>query len=338
MLKLRASVGNPGNQNFSSSATLTTFRYNFNMFNYFGMTTSLAQLGNPDLEWQTTVDRNIGFDITLLNNRLTLTGDYYYKTTDPLLIAIDMPASSGATGNVLYKNFGKQTSQGFTMQATYYLIRRMADRFWWSVRGTLRTGKSELSGIGNRLDSFNESEREGDDDGKNRSTKRFYDGADPDDIWAVRSAGIDPATGRELFIKKDGSLTYDFSYDDEVIIAKSRPKAEGTIGSNFSWKGFSVNFDFRYRIGGHAFNNVLFYKVENIGIKSLDYNQDKRALYDRWQKPGDHAQFKNIANSTNSPMSSRFVQKDNSFSLESLRVGYEFPNELVHKWGLAPFA
>ena len=50
MLKLRASIGNPGNQNFSSSATITTFRYNFNSFNYFGMTTSLAQLGNPDLE------------------------------------------------------------------------------------------------------------------------------------------------------------------------------------------------------------------------------------------------------------------------------------------------
>lgn len=83
MLKLRASIGNPGNQNFSSSATITTFRYNFNSFNYFGMTTSLAQLGNPDLEWQTTLDKNIGFDITILNNRLTLTGDYYYKTTDP---------------------------------------------------------------------------------------------------------------------------------------------------------------------------------------------------------------------------------------------------------------
>ena len=330
MLKLRASIGNPGNQNFSSSATITTFRYNFNSFNYFGMTTSLAQLGNPDLEWQTTLDKNIGFDITILNNRLTLTGDYYYKTTDPLLIAISMPPSSGATDNMTYKNFGKQTSKGFTASATYYIIRRMSERIWWSVRGNLRHGSNELSGIGNRLEMYNSQEREGD----NRSTKRYYDGADPDDIWAVRSAGIDPSTGRELFIKKNGELTYDFSYDDEVVVANSRPKVEGVLGTNFSWKGFSCNLDFRYRVGGHSFNSVLFNKVENISTNSLIYNQDKRALYDRWQKPGDKAQFKNIANSTSTPMSSRFVQKDNSLSLEALRIGYEFSPELVHKWGL----
>ena len=330
MLKLRASIGNPGNQNFSSSATITTFRYNFNSFNYFGMTTSLAQLGNPNLEWQTTLDKNIGFDITILNNRLTLTGDYYYKTTDPLLIAISMPPSSGATDNIIYKNFGKQTSQGFTASATYYIIRKMGERFWWSVRGNLRHGTNELSGIGNRLEMYNSQEREG----ENKSTKRYYDGADPDDIWAVRSAGIDPATGRELFIKKNGELTYDFSYDDEVVVANSRPKIEGVLGTNFSWKGFSCNLDFRYRVGGHSFNSVLFNKVENISNDQLIYNQDKRALYNRWQKPGDKAQFKNIANSTSTPMSSRFVQKDNSLSLESLRVGYEFDSELVRKWGL----
>ena len=50
--------------------------------------------------------------------------------------------------------------------------------------------------------------------------------------------------------------------------------------------------DFRYRLGGHTFNSVLFDKVENIGTSELIYNQDKRALYDRWQKPGDKAQFK----------------------------------------------
>ena len=328
MLKLRGSIGNPGNQNFSSSATITTFRYNFNMYNYFGMASSLDQLGNPDLEWQTTLDRNIGFDITLLDDRLTLVGDYYYKTTDPLLIGISMPASSGATNNLMYENFGRQISKGFTAYATYYLIRRMSNRFWWSVRGSLRTGKNELQDIGNRLDVFNTEGRE------NRSTKRYYDGADPDDIWAVRSAGIDPATGREIFIKKDGSLTYDYSFDDEVIIANSRPKAEGIVGTSFSWKGFSINADFRYRIGGHSFNSVLFNKVENITSASIANNQDQRALYNRWQKPGDKAEFKDIANSVSTPMSSRFVQKENTLSLESLRIGYEFLPEVANRLGV----
>ena len=177
------------------------------------------------------------------------------------------------------------------------------------------------------MDIFNAEGRE------NNSTERYFDGADPDDIWAVRSAGIDPATGKEIFYKKDGTLTYDFSYDDEVIIGSGRPKLEGILGTNLSWKGFSVNFDFRYRVGGYAFNSVLFNKVENISESQLRFNQDKRALYDRWQKPGDVAQFKNIASSISTPMSSRFIQKDNTLSLESFRVGYEFDTDVARKIG-----
>jgi hypothetical protein len=206
----------------------------------------------------------------------------------------------------------------------------MSERTWWSVRGTLRHGTSKLSGIGNALEAYNTQEREG----SNRSTKRYYDGADPDDIWAVRSAGIDPATGRELFIKKDGTLTYDFSYDDEVIVGNSRAKVEGVLGSSFAWKGFSMNFDFRYQVGAKSFNSVLYNKVENISSSSLVYNLDRRALYDRWQKAGDVAQFKNISDATSTPMSSRFVQRDNSLSLESVRVGYEFKPELVSHLGI----
>ena len=74
--------------------------------------------------------------------------------------------------------------------------------------------------------------------------------------------------------------------------------------------------------------------MENISASSLSNNQDRRALYDRWQKPGDVAQFKNIANSQYTPMSSRFVQTDNSLSLESLRIGYEFSPEVAKKMGL----
>ncbi len=78
---------------------------------------------------------------------------------------------------------------------------------------------------------------------------------------------------------------------------------------------------------------VPFNKVENISESQLKYNQDKRALYDRWQKPGDVAQFKNIGSSLSTPMSSRFVQKDNTLSLESFRVGYEFNPDVAKKVG-----
>lgn len=326
MMKLRASAGNPGNQNFVSSMNLTTFNYNYSAFNYFGLSTVLQILGNPDLKWQTTLDKNIGIDLTVMDNRLTLTADYYHKKTDPLLIAIGVPSSTGVS--VVNTNLGKQISQGLTVSAQYYIIHRLADRFTWSVRANLRTEKAELQEIGRSLGDLNKQ-------GQSHNTRRYYDGANPDAIWAVRSAGIDPSTGRELYAKKEGGYTYDFSYDDEVIVGNERPKLEGVVGSGLNYKGFSINVDFRYRAGGKVFNHALYDKVENISIEGLKVNQDRRALYERWQKPGDVVQFKNIADATTTPMSSRFVQKDNSFTLEAFRVGYEFDNEWVKQTGFS---
>lgn len=337
-MKIRGSVGNPGNQNYDSALSLTTFSYSYLAYNYFGLSSVLGNLGNDNLEWQTTKDYNVGIDLTLLNNRLNITADYYHKSTDPLLIAIGLPASSGlaekynsslgAYTTSYNTNLGKQISKGFTATVQYYLLRNLKERLTWSVRGTVRMESNELNGIGNTLETLNKY-------GQSRSTQRFFDGADPDDIWAVRSAGIDPATGRELFIKKDGTYTYDFSYADEVIVGNARPDAEGTFGTNFGYHGITFGAIFRYRIGADSFNTSVFNKVENLSMSSLNYNQDKRALYDRWQKPGDYAQFKNIAASESTPMSSRFVQTENILSLESLQIGYEFEPQLARNLGVS---
>ena len=323
MLKIRGSYGNPGNQDFSSAMSLITYRFMFDSFNYFGNSTILQTLGNRNLRWQTTRDYNVGIDFS--TDRWSVEVDYYDKTTDPLLISISVPLSTGLTG-LWNTNLGKQKSKGVLASASYYILRNMADRFTWSVRGTLRHENIKLLNLSGALDDLNET-------AKNSDTKRYYDGADPDAIWAVRSAGIDPANGRELFIKKDGSYTYDYNPDDEVIVGKTRSKIEGSFGTNLTYKGFTLGMNFNYKWGGKAYNTDLFNKVENISGSQLNYNQDRRALYDRWQKPGDIAQFKNIASTSNSPMSSRFVQRNNSLTLQSLQLGYDF-YQVAHKIGL----
>lgn len=325
-LKLRASIGNPGNQNFSSSKTLTTFNFQLASMNYFGMGAVLNQLGNPDLDWQITLDKNIGIDMTLIDKRLNIKADYYHKVTDPLLINISMPLSSGTSSYLT--NMGKQISQGLTLSASYYIIQKLDQRFSWLVRGNLRTQKTKLDKIGNKLDELNKS-------GQGHNTVRYYNGADPDDIWAVKSAGINPSTGRELFYDKEGNYTYDFSYDNEVICGNTRPKIEGVIGTSLNYKGFSVSMNFRYQTGASVFNEALFNKVENISVSGLNKNQDKRALYERWQNPGDKVRFKDIANAASTPMSSRFIQKENVLSMESVYVGYEFYEGWIKKIGLS---
>ena len=326
LLKLRASIGNPGNQSFDSAQSLLTYSFQYGSMNYFGLGAVLSQIGNPDLEWQITVDKNIGLDVSLFNKRFSLTADYYYKVTDPLLIKVSTPLSSGTS--TYMTNAGEQVSQGLTASVSYYIFQNFEERFSWMVRANVRTQKTRINKIGNKLSTLNAS-------GKGENTVRYYDGADPDDIWAVRSAGIDPSNGKELFYAKDGGYTYDFTYDDEVICGNTRPDVEGVIGSSLNWKGFSVSLNFRYQMGADVFNEALYNKVENISRSDLNKNQDKRALYERWQEVGDIVHFKDIASAASTPMSSRFVQTENVLTLESLYLGYEFYNGWIEKLGLS---
>ena len=326
LLKLRASIGNPGNQSFDSAQSLLTYSFQYGSMNYFGLGAELSQVGNPDLEWQITVDKNIGLDVTLFNKRFSLTADYYYKVTDPLLIKVSTPLSSGTA--TYMTNAGEQVSQGFTASVSYYVFQNFEKRFSWMVRANVRTQKNRIDKIGNKLSTLNAS-------GKGENTVRYYDGADPDDIWAVKSAGIDPSNGKELFYAKDGSYTYDFSYDDEVVCGNTRPDVEGVIGSSLNWKGFSVSLNFRYQMGADVFNEALYNKVENISKNDLNKNQDRRALYERWQEVGDIVHFKDIASAETTPMSSRFVQEENVLTLESIYVGYEFYDGWIKKLGLS---
>ncbi|MDR0765606.1 MAG: SusC/RagA family TonB-linked outer membrane protein [Odoribacteraceae bacterium] len=324
-LKLRASIGNPGNQSFESAQTLVTYAFQHGAVNYFGLGAVLDQVGNPDLKWQTTIDKNVGLDLTMLDKRFSLTVDYYHKVTDPLLIRVNMPRSSGVPSYLT--NAGEQTSRGWTANASYYILRDTDSRLAWQMRVTARSQSTRIDKIGNQLATFNRN-------GRGENTTRYHDGADPDDIWAVRSAGIDPSNGKELFIDKNGNLTYDFSYDDEVVSGNTRPDLEGVIGTSFTWRGLSLSLNFRYQLGAEIFNTALYQKVENIRTSDLVKNQDRRALHDRWQKPGDVVPFKDIASAIDTPLSSRFVQRENLLVFESFNASYEFFGGWIERVGL----
>lgn len=310
--KIRASIGNPGNQNFDAYQAMKIYRYNVEYQNMFGSSAIIDQFGNKNLNWQRTLDKNIGVDLSILNNRVRLTLDYYRKDTDPLLISIPMPPSVGTSS--INANAGRQISSGWNGSLFYTILRKQ--NMNWSMHLNFRTSKSEYRDIGNKLQELNEL-------GSAQNLVRYYERASPDDMWAVPSLGIDPATGREMFRKKDGTQTFVYSTDDEIVVGSSRPDVEGVIGSTFYYKGLSVSMSLRYRLGGQVMASALYSKVENISRQQIYYNQDRRALHDRWQKPGDKAKFKSIKETSSTPMSSRFVRTENTLAGESISIGYE---------------
>ena len=324
MLKIRGSIGNPGNQNFGSYNTLTTYKFNNWMTNNFGTGLLIDAIGDPNLAWQKTIDFNVGLDVSVWN-RLHLNLDVFHKNTDPLLASIGIPSSVGVTSRLA--NIGKQVTDGFNGTLRYAIIYRPKDRINWTTSLSFSHVRSHYENIGSTLAQYN-------NENLTKNMTRYYDGGSPSALWAVRSAGIDPATGQEIFITKGGNYTFTHSYDDEVEVGDTRPDVEGVFGNVFFFKGFSASIYMRYSLGGDTFLSTLYEKVENISSSALAKNQDRRALYDRWQKPGDNAQFKGISRTETTPMSSRFVSVNNYLTIESIRISYELPYSLTKKMGI----
>lgn len=328
LLKLRASVGNPGNQNFAAYQAFSTYAFNGWMTNIFGTGVILNQLGNPDLAWQETINYNVGTDVTMWGNRVNFTFDYYVKITDPLLAIITTPGSMGITSVTM--NAGQQKTNGVELTLKVSPVYRPHDRINWNISLNGTHAKAKYAKIGNAFSSLNNEGR-----ASLSGTTRYYDGGSPTAIWGVRSAGIDPATGKELFIRKDGTYSFGYDVNDEVVLGDTEPKLEGVIGTTFYYKGLSVGCYFRYSLGAQIFNSALFQKVENIGTADVFNNQDKRALYDRWSPNNTEAYFKGISLTQKTDKSSRFVMDENYISGESFSIGYEFTQSFVRKLGLS---
>lgn len=318
-LRLRINYGVNGNQNFSSTTSISTYTYSSN-FNRNGQGVTITTLGNPDLEWQNTTNLNLGLDASFLNNRASMTVDVYRKFTDPQVVSIDLPLSTGLSQYPF--NAGNLEVKGLEANFRFAPIYRPQDRFVWNITLMGSTYTQRYDDFDDKLSTLNQSLQE------SSSLTRYYDGADPADLWAVRSLGIDPASGREIFLKKDGTQTFEYSAEDIVKVGNSRPTIQGTFGTNLSYKGFTVSAIFRYIWDQDVLNSALFNKVENISRSSaITNNQDRRALYERWREPGDQAEFKSISLTTTTPISSRFVQQENTFSFESMSLGYQFRDQ-----------
>ena len=236
--------------------------------NGFGTGVIIEGYGNPDLKWQKTLDKNIGMDLSMFGNRFHVTLDLYHKNTDPLLAVIGIPSSVGTSQ--MLTNIGRQVEKGINGTIKYSPLYRPEERKNYTISVNFRTSKAEYAHIGNKLDQFNTENKST----NSTSLARYYDGGSPTALWSVRSAGIDPSSGKEVFVKKDGTYTFQYDYDEEVVVGNSRPKIEGVIGNTLYYKGFSCSLQLRYSLGGDVFNNALYSKVENISSEGLKSNHD----------------------------------------------------------------
>lgn len=322
VLKLRWSSGYSGNATFSSYQAMTTYQYSNDMVYYNGVGAVPITMGNENLKWERTMKNNFGLQTTLFNSRFNFSFDYYINTTKDLLMTLSVPASMGVTS--VKVNFGKMRNSGYDIALSGTPIR--TENFSWITA-------INASHVNDRLDRISTAMRnESYDLGMGTNIKlRFREGGSQYDLYAMRSAGIDPASGREIYINTKGEYTYVYDEDEEVVVGNTNPTLTGSWLNTFRYKGFTLSLTFMYNFGGDVYNSTLYEKVENIDPV---YNVDARAYTDRWKKPGDLARHLALNQTSQENTSERFVERHNELYLSSVNFTYDFSPKALKKIGI----
>ena len=325
-LKLRASVGYTGSQNFNPYQAMATYKY-FTNAEYDNIVGAyLMGMANDKLKWQRTQDINIGVDAQFFGS-LTFRFDYYVSNTDNLLVDFDL---SGSTGfNTFKENLGEVQNKGFDATLNWRVYNNTEKDAYFTIFGSVSHNKNKIVKISDALTHSNEAQND-DDVNPSKPFTRFEEGQSTSAIWVVRSLGIDPETGDELFLNRKGEKTYEWNINDQVVCGESNPKFQGNFGFNTEYMGFSLNCSFSYKVGGDYYNQTLVDRVENVDIQ---YNLDRRVFSGTWKNPGDVTFFKRITETpTTTRPTDRFVERQNELSLASLNLGYDFKHLNISKF------
>ncbi|MBB4107252.1 SusC/RagA family TonB-linked outer membrane protein [Pedobacter zeae] len=333
-LRIKASTGLTGSVEFDPYLSKTIYRYNTGNWYSSGIGAGVNSYGNENLGWQKTRMTDIGVDIGLFKDRVMIMPRVYKKFTKDILADITLPPS---TGFLSYKeNLGDMENKGAELGINVEAVRSKD----WSVNlnANMVSNKNKVVRISNALKRYNDradelqSVKPGDGGYRGIPLLRFSEGQPFNAIYGVRSLGIDPENGRELYVKKDGTLTYDYDKRDYVVIGDPNPKVSGYFGGTVNYKRFSLYVQFQTFFGGDKYNLTLVERVENADPR---YNVDKRVFEEKWKQPGDLSFYKNIADNGETDVSSRFIQPDNLINLQSVNLSYDMNKKIASKLSMS---
>ena len=343
-LKLRASIGTTGNQNFQNNKSIAINGY-YTADRYRGAIGSYLQnMQNPELKWEQKMDYNIGLDAVFMGVDIRM--DFYKSITKDLVSSVGIAPSTGFT--TVSENLGKVENKGFEILASYTPW-QSRDGFV-RINGSIAYNKDKILKISDAMRQFNENQAAlAAMEDQALPVAQYQDGLSMNTIFAVPSLGIDPAIGLEMYRKQDGSSTYIWRDTDRVPCGVSVPLYRGTVGITGEYKGIGISITGRYLGGGQMYNSTLVNMVENADISQ---NFDRRVLTERWNHVGHHAFFKRYKSNTPYDLrnglywyskdgwrqpptqsTSRFVQDQKEFDISSISVYYDFKREWIAKIG-----
>ena len=328
-LTLKVAYGVQGNDNLGTYYAYQSL-YDYTWPNATDAGTFAARLGNASVTWEKSGNLNTGFEAALLGNRLNVSVEYYNRTTRDMLLQKPMALSTGFTG--FDTNVGSMRNQGLEISLRGTIFDRPNFRWDATLMGAFNRNKVlSLTGGQNVISSGIAVIEVG---------KPIYT------FYLPKTAGVDPATGKQLYyaywtqsINDEGELTNvrcdEYITDDVSMASLSKyyhesrePKLYGSIGSSFTiFKNIDVSFLTTYSIGGWVYDGLYNSSMYVMYAGNNWHENAKR----RWQKPGDR---------TDVPMlevGGSYATSDNSlidasyFAIKNITVGYTLPKRWTKK-------
>ena len=324
-LILRATYGITGSQSYSPYQAIEFYTFQNMMKPYLGsnvLGATLQGLNNDGLGWSKSENFNAAIEVGVWKNRVNMTLNYYNTITRQLLVDFNLAPSTGFQTQTM--NAGELQNRGFEASMNVIAIQDIRNEIYWTLGANASHNVNRVRKVSNGLKAMNEQALKSN---VYTNTQIYQEGHSTSTLYMVRSLGIDPSTGEEVYLTRDGQRTFTWNAADKVAVGDTLPKMRGSLFTTLNWKDLSFNLFFSYTLGASIYNQTLVDKVEN---RSLYYNTDRRALTDRWKTAGDVSEFKKLSASGNStPASTRFLMTENTLSLGSLTIGYRMRNDRI---------
>ena len=277
-----------------------------------------STLENTNLKWEKTDQLNIGIDVALLDNRITIMADLYKKTTRDLLLYVPQPLSTGFP--TALQNAGSLENKGYEFQITSKNI--VHHDFKWSTDFNIYVNKGKvLDIVGTTIHTGAVNPA-----GTTYNLAFVKAGLPLGSFYGKFDQGVDPATGNIKFLQTAAGT------DSLGVIGNANPKFSYGITNSFEYKNFVFDI-FLQGVEGNQIFNATRILTESM---RLGMNQSA-SVANRWRKPGDITNvpgaFKN--DETNSYPSTRFIENGSFLRIKSMTLGYNFPRSVLDKLKLS---
>ena len=322
-LKLKASVGRTGNSEINTNAQWSTYftQQSGDQNSYNGQPIQYPiQLGNPDIQWELVTTYDGGVEIGLLNDRITADVSFYQKRTTAAIIKTSVSASSGLNTLDFWQNVGVIDNKGIEASLTTHNI---VGKFNWKTRINVAHNKNKVVSVGTATpDAL---------DGGFGDT-RAVPGYAINTNYLVTFVRVDPATGRPVYLDKDGNETFEYDVANARRAQKDpNPWLTGSINNSFEYKGFSLDAMFYFSLGGLIYDDAA--KRQRAILSDWNTRCD---IVDHWDQPGDEAMYPRLtANTLNWGLNGNIWQNNHTLWLEdasfvrlrTLTLAYNFKNK-----------